>query len=320
MDTGNGVTRISERAFRECTNLKEVNVGDSITIIDESAFAVCPNLEKVTIGESIATIKYNAFSGSTSALTEVVFKEKTLAEVQAMAGYPWDIADTSIIKTWNDATQEWTQEWVGQEYRGKSDLDYTNVNWNSDTAQVGIDYFTLNFGGFIFTLDVFQTGKHTWTNASNQFKVVASDKNNFIVTQPPYNDRTIATFTRNSESEVSWNLTSSQESGSSTFTVTAYPLTSTKIALSNSVPTKTSDLVNDSGFIDTAPTVNNGTLYIYQNNVLLGTFTANQSGTSSINITAGGGDTQNQIPVLVELADPSGFPSDVRVGNHWFQV
>lgn len=40
----------------------------------------------------------------------VTFKGKTLAEVQAMADYPWDIEDTSIIKTYNIATQEWVLE------------------------------------------------------------------------------------------------------------------------------------------------------------------------------------------------------------------
>ena len=60
---------------------------------------------------------------------------------------------------------------------------------------------------------------------------------------------------------------------------------------SASVPTKTSQLQNDSGFITSAsvPTVNNGTLTIQQDGVTVGTFTANQSGNSTVNITGGGG-------------------------------
>ena len=60
---------------------------------------------------------------------------------------------------------------------------------------------------------------------------------------------------------------------------------------SASVPTKTSQLQNDSGFITSAsvPTVNDGTLTIQQNGVTVGTFTANQSGNSTVNITGGGG-------------------------------
>lgn len=60
---------------------------------------------------------------------------------------------------------------------------------------------------------------------------------------------------------------------------------------SASVPTKTSQLQNDSGFITASslPTVNNGTLTIQQDGVAVGTFTANQSGNTTVNITGGGG-------------------------------
>lgn len=60
---------------------------------------------------------------------------------------------------------------------------------------------------------------------------------------------------------------------------------------SASVPTKTSQLQNDSGFITASslPTVNNGTLTIQQDGVTVGTFTANQSGNTTVNVTGGGG-------------------------------
>ncbi|MEE1163630.1 MAG: hypothetical protein UHU21_08045 [Lachnospiraceae bacterium] len=60
---------------------------------------------------------------------------------------------------------------------------------------------------------------------------------------------------------------------------------------SASVPTKTSQLQNDSGFITSSslPAVNNGTLTIQQDGVTVGTFTANQSGNTTVNITGGGG-------------------------------
>ena len=60
---------------------------------------------------------------------------------------------------------------------------------------------------------------------------------------------------------------------------------------SASVPTKTSQLQNDSGFITSSslPTVNNGTLTIQQDGTTVGTFTANQSGNTTVNITGGGG-------------------------------
>lgn len=63
------------------------------------------------------------------------------------------------------------------------------------------------------------------------------------------------------------------------------------IASAGDIPTKTSQLQNDSGFITSSslPTVNNGTLTIQQDGVTVGTFTANQSGNTTVNVTGGGG-------------------------------
>ena len=54
-----------------------------------------------------------------------------------------------------------------------------------------------------------------------------------------------------------------------------------------SVPTKTSDLTNDSGFITSSslPTVNDGTLTIQKNGTTVDTFTANASSNKTVNIT-----------------------------------
>ena len=59
-------------------------------------------------------------------------------------------------------------------------------------------------------------------------------------------------------------------------------------AINITVPTKTSDLTNDNGFItsytETDPTVNNATINIQKNGVAVGSFTANQSTEKTINI------------------------------------
>lgn len=58
------------------------------------------------------------------------------------------------------------------------------------------------------------------------------------------------------------------------------------IASAGDIPTKTSQLQNDSDFITSSslPTVNNGTLTIQQDGTTVGTFTANQAGNSTANI------------------------------------
>ena len=64
-----------------------------------------------------------------------------------------------------------------------------------------------------------------------------------------------------------------------------------ELASSLNIPTKTSDITNDSGFITSAalPTVNDGTLTIAQGATQLGTFTANDSDDVTITIPAAGG-------------------------------
>ena len=64
-----------------------------------------------------------------------------------------------------------------------------------------------------------------------------------------------------------------------------------ELASSLNIPTKTSDITNDSGFITSSslPTVNDGTLTIAQGATQLGTFTANDSDDVTITIPAAGG-------------------------------
>lgn len=71
------------------------------------------------------------------------------------------------------------------------------------------------------------------------------------------------------------------------------------------VPTKTSELTNDSGFITSAalPTVNNATLTIQKNGTAVQTFTANQDTDATANIT---------VPTKVsELTNDSGYTTNV---------
>ena len=89
---------------------------------------------------------------------------------------------------------------------------------------------------------------------------------------------------------------------------------------SASVPTKTSDLTNDSGFITSSalPTVNNATLTIQKNGTTVNTFTANASSNVTANITVptktsdltnnSGFITSSSLPTKVsDLTNDSGF-------------
>lgn len=104
------VTTIGDYAFYGCDSLtSEVIIPDSVTSIGEEVFVVthCP---KFVIGSGVTNIGRNVFLGNGGRIKEVIFRGKTLAEVQSMTNYPWSINDTSIIKTENNATQEWVLE------------------------------------------------------------------------------------------------------------------------------------------------------------------------------------------------------------------
>lgn len=97
---------------------------------------------------------------------------------------------------------------------------------------------------------------------------------------------------------------------------------------SASVPTKTSQLQNDSGFITSSslPTVNNGTLTIQQDGATVGTFTANQSGNTTVNLTSGGGGGGGGPAILIlgirDLVVSNGtassqFDTDMHAAGYW---
>ena len=88
---------------------------------------------------------------------------------------------------------------------------------------------------------------------------------------------------------------------------------------SASVPTKTSQLQNDSGFITASslPTVNNGTLTIQQDGVTVGTFTANQSGNTTVNVTGGGGGGGGSGPQIFFASVDSTQDAAIRSAGFW---
>lgn len=61
-----GVTRIGDYAFYNCTELTSVEIPEGVTYIGESAFACCQSLESVTIPRSVTEIGEGAFESCDS--------------------------------------------------------------------------------------------------------------------------------------------------------------------------------------------------------------------------------------------------------------
>ena len=56
------ITKIGERAFYECKNLKEIKIPSSVETIHQEAFYSCSALEKLTIEEGVISLRDRAFS------------------------------------------------------------------------------------------------------------------------------------------------------------------------------------------------------------------------------------------------------------------
>ena len=71
------VTKIANKAFNECKNLKKVTIPDSVTSIGNSAFYGCTSLTSITIPDSVTSIGGVAFSGCSSLTSVTIGKGVT---------------------------------------------------------------------------------------------------------------------------------------------------------------------------------------------------------------------------------------------------
>ena len=68
------VTRISEKAFQDCSNLKSVTIPNSVTFIGDYAFSGCSNLTSIIIPNSVTSIGMMALNGCSS-LTSIIIPD-----------------------------------------------------------------------------------------------------------------------------------------------------------------------------------------------------------------------------------------------------
>ena len=82
----NGVKRIGDGAFYNCSKLTDISLPDSITSIGEDAFSYCKNLKSITIPKNLTSISYGAFSNFTGITSLIIPNHVTRIESYAFSG------------------------------------------------------------------------------------------------------------------------------------------------------------------------------------------------------------------------------------------
>lgn len=89
------VTRIGERAFERCTDMKSVVIPNTVTWIEDQAFMSCNNLSRIDIPETVTGIGDRAFSGCYSLSSLTVSKNVSHIGVGAFS-YCSDLASITV--------------------------------------------------------------------------------------------------------------------------------------------------------------------------------------------------------------------------------
>lgn len=79
----NGTEVICDRAFENCTLLKEVYISDSVTTIGQKAFALCPMLYRVVLPDSLQEISKSAFDYDNN-LSYLIVAEDNMPKIKQL--------------------------------------------------------------------------------------------------------------------------------------------------------------------------------------------------------------------------------------------
>ena len=97
-----GITNISQKAFRYATSLTEIAIPASVGNIGNSAFSDCSNLTTITIPTTVTSIGASAFRGCTS-LTEIAIP----TSVTSIGGGVFSGCVSLTEITYNGTTAQW---------------------------------------------------------------------------------------------------------------------------------------------------------------------------------------------------------------------
>lgn len=91
-----GVTYIGDRAFAYCFALKDVVLPSTVTHVSHEAFRACVGLRRLSLPAALTRIDMDVFLG-VPATCDVSF-ERSKAQVQSMAWFPWGLEAGTVIR------------------------------------------------------------------------------------------------------------------------------------------------------------------------------------------------------------------------------
>ena len=96
-----GVTKIGERAFYDCTGLTSVTIPNSVTSIGDYAFSGCTGLDSITIPSSVRSISTNAFSGTNFKLITNKSRQKMYTFGFTKDGFRYNVSNAEAASLLN---------------------------------------------------------------------------------------------------------------------------------------------------------------------------------------------------------------------------
>lgn len=184
----NNIKTIEIYAFYN-SGLTGITIPDSVTNIEDNVFGYCRNLQNVFVGAGVNDIGLSAFDNCDS-LSSVVFKGKTLDEVQAMQNYPWGIPSDKlgIISTENIATQEWVTPRLSYSLLSSGSVQLEDRAVQHVSLELSTTVFTLpqliSSKVNDFVLDVTNTYTEGGTPAAASFSLNGTIGTNFNLVVP----------------------------------------------------------------------------------------------------------------------------------------